>query len=90
MSTNEDGTRFRIKSCAVAADGFTFQVERVHEYVYAGQIERVIYKKTRHGRVPVYTWREGWSLNGNTYPWLTKREAQDEARAAGAVARFER
>lgn len=53
----------------------------IHTYFRAGSVER--------GRD--YTWRDGYSLvtpTGITYPWRTKREAQAEARKAGARAVF--
>jgi hypothetical protein len=47
-------------------------------YHYRGTVERgAKYKPVR-----------GYSLNGVTYPWLTRREAQREAAARGFVARF--
>lgn len=52
-------------------------------YHYAGLVER------GNGR-PGYDWHDGYSENGNTYPWLTKRECRHEAAARGGVARFYR
>jgi hypothetical protein len=39
-------------------------------------------------RGPKYEWRDGYSENGNTYPWLTMREAQADAKARGCKATF--
>jgi len=50
-------------------------------FVRVGQVERV----RQGGR---YEWHDGYSENGNTYPWLTKREAQQDARRRGAKAVF--
>lgn len=50
----------------------------VFDYYKAGPVERG----------PRYGWRDGYSLNGNTYPWLTKREAQRDARARGGKAKI--
>lgn len=47
-------------------------------YVRVGSVERG----------PRYEWRDAYSENGNTYPWLTKREAQSDARRRGARAVF--
>lgn len=56
-------------------------------YKYRGQIERGT------GR-PGYAWRDGYSPDDNqgrpTYPWLTYRECQANARAQGAKAVFQR
>jgi len=53
-----------------------------------GAVERPC---TRHGK-PSYRWAQGWSRNSAEghalYPWQTRREAQAEARAAGAIAVF--
>lgn len=45
------------------------------KFVYMGPIERS-------------KWCDGYSENGNTYPWVTKREAQAQAKARGAKAVF--
>jgi hypothetical protein len=50
-------------------------------FVRVSQVERV----RQSGR---YEWHDGYSENGNTYPWLTKREAQQDARRRGAKAVF--
>jgi hypothetical protein len=50
------------------------------QYIYMGRIER--------GTGKSYSWRQGYSRNGNTYPWLTRREASEEAEAEGAKAVF--
>ena len=47
-------------------------------YVRVGLIERG----------PRYRWCTGYSENGNTYPWITRREAQTEAQKRGARAVF--
>jgi hypothetical protein len=47
-------------------------------YIHAGRVERG----------PRYEWRDAYSENGNTYPWLTKREAQADAKRRGARAVF--
>ena len=49
-------------------------------YVRVGSVER----PGRRG----YEWHDGYSENGDTYPWLTKREAQQDARRRGAKAVF--
>jgi hypothetical protein len=49
-------------------------------YVYAGRIERG----------PRYRWAEGYSENGNTHPWVTRREAHQDAAKRGAQAVFVR
>lgn len=55
-------------------------------YHYRGQIER------GNGK-PGYTCYEGYSEtidNGISYPWMTYRECQRDAKAQGATARFAR
>ena len=56
-------------------------------YRYRGQVERGTGK-------PGYVWRDGYSPDGPdgsaTYPWLTYRECQADARAQGARAVFRR
>lgn len=52
-------------------------------FIYAGLIER-------GGPARGYRWCEGWSENGTMYPWLTKREAQAQARRGGKTAVFVR
>ena len=58
---------------------------KYHDYHFRGNVER------GNGK-PGYDWKEGFSMYGANggvlYPWLTKREAQAEAKAAGAKARF--
>ncbi len=49
-------------------------------YVYAGQVER--WRKMR------VAWHGAYSENGNTQPWLTKREAQADAKRRGCKAVF--
>lgn len=57
-------------------------LQTIHHYFYAGQIER----GTR------YAWRDGYAKvtpeNHVTYPWLTIREAQKQAKSEGALAMF--
>lgn len=53
----------------------------IHTYFRAGSVER--------GKN--YAWRDGYSRvtpTGILYPWVTKREAQAEAKRAGARAEF--
>jgi hypothetical protein len=56
-------------------------------YHYRGMIER------GNGK-PGYSWREGYSAEGPngevTYPWLTYRECQRDAKAEGCRAVFKR
>jgi hypothetical protein len=58
---------------------------KIITYFYRGQIER----GTGNG----YEWRNGYSADSAdglpTYPWLTRRECQHDARTQGAIARFE-
>jgi hypothetical protein len=60
---------------------------KVVTYVYRGRVERGV----GNGR---YADRDGYSETGPgggvTYPWMTYRECQADARARGAVARFTR
>lgn len=53
-------------------------------YYYRGQIER--------GANSNYRWIEGWSAQSDDnlplYPWITKRECQQEAKQQGARAVF--
>jgi hypothetical protein len=55
-------------------------------YVYRGPVER--------GTGRGYRWHDGYSANSSTggvqYPWMTKREAQSNAKAQGARAMFVR
>ena len=58
-------------------------------YVYRGPVERAYAREEgRHG----IAWRDGYSeagINGAvTFPWMTYRECQADARSRGAVARF--
>jgi hypothetical protein len=55
------------------------------KYVRVGQVERPVHYPRQKLR---YQWRDGWSEDGNTFPWLTKREAQADARSRGARAVF--
>lgn len=57
--------------------------ERV--YVYSGMIER---PGKSHGKL-TYVWREGWA-QPDTFPWMTKAEAQAEAKRDGVKAVFVR
>lgn len=54
-------------------------------YHYRGGVER----GTGNG----YAWRDGYSENSAegwpTYPWMTARECQEDARKRGAIAKFE-
>jgi hypothetical protein len=54
-------------------------------YTYRGGVER--------GTGKSYAWREGFSETatdgGVYYPWMTRKECQADARAQGAIARFE-
>jgi hypothetical protein len=54
-------------------------------YTYRGGVERGTGE-------PGYRWRDGYSestADGHaTFPWMTKRECQNDARTRGAVARF--
>lgn len=54
-------------------------------YYYRGKIER--------GNGRGYDWKEGYSRDSEDgkplYPWNTKRECQQEAKAAGAQAVFQ-
>ena len=56
-------------------------MSEVIEYHYKGLVER----PDRKGS---YQWKEGYSENGNIYPWLTKREGQKEAKKRGCKASF--
>ncbi len=47
-------------------------------FVKAGLIERG----------PKYRWCQGYSLNGNSQPWITRREAQQLAKSQGMKAIF--
>lgn len=53
-------------------------------YTYRGLVER--------GNGRGYSWRDGYSTTGAngavSYPWMTYRECQADARSRGAVARF--
>jgi len=53
-------------------------------YYYRGDVER--------GTGCGYAWRPGYSENtpdgAITYPWMTVRECQDDARKRGAIAKF--
>jgi len=60
----------------------------VIRYVYVGQAERGT--ATPRNPRPGYRWVDGWSENGNTQPWLTRREAQADAKARGCRAEFVR
>ena len=51
-------------------------------YVYKGQLERFSVKNNRCWFI------EGFSRNGNEYPWVGRREAQREERALGNKAVF--
>ena len=57
-------------------------------YVYRGQVERA---STSHGK-PSYAWHDGYSQDSAegfvTYPWMTRRECQADARSHCAVAQF--
>jgi hypothetical protein len=53
---------------------------KIEVYETVGNVER----PTKRG----YVWHQGYSLNGNTYPWRTKREARSEAKSRGAKAVF--
>jgi hypothetical protein len=52
-------------------------------YVHVGDVERYVPSKRS------YVWQTGYSEDGNTQPWVTKREAQAAASARGARAVFE-
>jgi hypothetical protein len=56
--------------------------DKLITYTYRGQIERG----------PDYHWIDGYSETaedeGVLYPWMTRRECQQDARAKGAVAQF--
>lgn len=54
-------------------------------YVAAGLVERA---RARKGRKMTYVWSPAYSRDGVTFPWVTRREAQAEARAEGARAVF--
>jgi len=58
-------------------------------YTHRGPIERPC--RGRRGR-PSYRWTDGFSETspngGVTYPWMTRRECQADARAQGAKAKF--
>lgn len=53
-------------------------------YFYKGSVERC---RIRKGK-PVYVWLDAYSLNDNTQPWVTYREAQAHAKSCGHRARF--
>lgn len=62
------------------------------EYVYRGQIERWA-KGWRRGQYARPRWQEGYSQTVNgciSYPWMTKRECQRDARLRGGRAIFVR
>lgn len=54
-------------------------------YYLVGHVERGTGKRS-----PSYRWHDGYSLrpDGGAQPWRTYREAQADARAEGAVAKF--
>lgn len=58
------------------------RVERSIVYVYRGPIERG----------PSYSWHDGYSSataeGGVLYPWMTRRECEQDARRQGARAVF--
>ncbi len=54
-------------------------------FVRVGSVERV---RARKGRVGTYVWHDGYSEVGTTFPWMTKREAQADAKARGYRAVF--
>ncbi len=60
----------------------------VIRYVFVGQVERGT--ATARRPRPGYRWHDAWSENGNTQPWLTRREAQKDAKGRGARAVFVR
>jgi hypothetical protein len=69
-----------VSSCS---GGNLFFIPRTkhHHYFLAGSVERGAR----------YEWKDGYSRvtpTGMTYPWLTKREAQRQARSEGAKAIF--
>jgi hypothetical protein len=49
-------------------------------FIKMGQVERFKNKK--------YVWHDAYSENGNTYPWLTKIEAQRKAKSEDRKAIF--
>ena len=66
-------------------------VRQVVTYVLRGTVERV---RARPGRVGTYETRPGYSETSPdgcvSFPWMTYRECQADARSRGAVARFVR
>lgn len=54
-------------------------------FVAVGDVERV---KPRKGKVGTYVWKTGYSENGNTAPWVTRKEAQASAKSRGCRAVF--
>ena len=52
-------------------------------FVYMGQIA-IPNKETK----PSFRWANGYSRNGNTYPWLTRRQAYLEAKSENKRATF--
>lgn len=59
-------------------------------YHYRGQVERP--KKANGKPIAAYTWREGFSPDGDDgspqFPWMTRQECRQEAKARGARAVF--
>lgn len=56
-------------------------------YVHRGPIERL----SRRGKRLSYRWTDGYSEtgpNGVSYPWMTRRECQADARTREAKAKF--
>ena len=64
----------------------------VATYVFRGSVERV--RSRGQGRVGTYVWHDGYSEDapggGVSYPWMTKRECQRDARERGCRAVFVR
>ena len=61
------------------------KIQKTVTYIYRGGVER--------GTCRGYVWHAGFSETatdgGVYYPWMTRRECQSDARAQGAIARFE-